>query len=1251
MKTNQIKRLVIWLYLSFTMLLPSLVFGSSTNIALNKTVAASTNSQLGIPSNIVDGTEETYWYSYQGNPTVQDFILDLGAVYTIDRVDMYVLQVYGVAVSTSTDGINYTERFTRDGESYGGLLSFSPNGIYQARYIKYHAYANWPQYVGVSEIEVWSDSQTDNTEGISPPNGDSVVDATPNPSSAPVYMGNITAAGGGLPELRGKMELSVDFPAYNKPVDIWILIGLPDGRFYVADEGGRLLNLDTSGFLAIVSGVSGIKTEKTILTPFEVPSSDSSAVSTPFDPFPENGVWTVYWLISPASNGDIIKALENGDYELGFYIFQVNKSTIPDDPNEPEMIVIPDVVGKTQSDAISAITSAELHQGTITQQFSSSVPAGTVISQNPSPGQNATAGSKVNLVVSKGAEPVSDGFEPVDSDSDTTISSDEGISFIFPPSQDVALDMKCNLETTTNNLNLQNLDMAIGSLLINASFNFTPNTDEDAGVGSFIPQIVIPKEWIGSIDVNTINLIRVGDNFENGTVKSGDIQFLPVSVDGDGNIVAYDIFMPDSLLSSIVSYNKRSSQRADTLSSNNASLTISYVVGSFQDSANWRRDAKLIRMLPYKEGQHKRKTLDSSTKEEIVKENKKPVQNVVVLVHGHNEAEKAGQDVSTDVSAPWLFSYKRDVWTIFYNQFLDSRKENLESTRFYEFVYPSYRPIFTPTTINGAAVETLDNQFAEALKKELALQLENGLKFNLFIVAHSMGGLVSRAGLQKIDQNLSSQFQKLITWGTPHLGGAIVSMRYVLGSPAYQTIVMPQVPTGMTSLKARAAEEAARFIIRKAVTGMTMDTPGTRDLRWTSDRSLSSFELCFDNYFKFNKLYNIASGIDESYYDLNTGGYVYNVNLKHLNDNDKFKNSAEKYIFLYGVTSKTVGIDPSTSFPYFTVTGGDIALGAKATSLIMRYANNNYENYTVGSADGAVPIMSMEGFGVAGESKYLGDIDHEEYFGAPSSPGQFMEVGKAKTTSNETITTLGIGTNKNYDNPELTANLAKLSGGKNTYSNEPITGKLNWPGDNSPENRLKNGTMKIIFTDKNDPNKQLEGELSDLIFSGNGDFEAKVSFSGPEGVYEAQLAAVFKDDTELYSLKAGCRYQEVSGTNGSVMKDSETGLEWQRCSYGQTWNQASKSCDGDAALMNANAAFELTMDGGWRTPTVQELGTLVYCSDDTFPVNKSWFWTSSWWEFCVGEQCDYIPYAMNYEESKMADIKNMLPVRLVKSPY
>ncbi|WP_242523155.1 DUF1566 domain-containing protein [Thiocystis minor] len=76
------------------------------------------------------------------------------------------------------------------------------------------------------------------------------------------------------------------------------------------------------------------------------------------------------------------------------------------------------------------------------------------------------------------------------------------------------------------------------------------------------------------------------------------------------------------------------------------------------------------------------------------------------------------------------------------------------------------------------------------------------------------------------------------------------------------------------------------------------------------------------------------------------------------------------------------------------------------------------------------------------------------------------------------------------------------------------------------------------------------------------------------------------------------RYQPM-GTNGEIIKDLVTGLEWQRCSVGQTWDAANQNCGGTAATYDWNTAKDLTTDGGFRIPTKDELKTLVYCSSWT----------------------------------------------------
>jgi hypothetical protein len=71
----------------------------------------------------------------------------------------------------------------------------------------------------------------------------------------------------------------------------------------------------------------------------------------------------------------------------------------------PVLVAVPNVVNLAQAAATTAITNAGLVVGTVTNASSSTVPAGSVISQTPVAGSQIAAGSAVNLVVSTGPVP------------------------------------------------------------------------------------------------------------------------------------------------------------------------------------------------------------------------------------------------------------------------------------------------------------------------------------------------------------------------------------------------------------------------------------------------------------------------------------------------------------------------------------------------------------------------------------------------------------------------------------------------------------------------------------------------------------------------------------------------------------------------------------------------------------------------------------------------------------------------------
>lgn len=67
---------------------------------------------------------------------------------------------------------------------------------------------------------------------------------------------------------------------------------------------------------------------------------------------------------------------------------------------------VPALVGLARTDAESAVASATLTVGAVTESYDATVPAGVVVSQDPEEGAALPEGSPVALVVSKGPEPV-----------------------------------------------------------------------------------------------------------------------------------------------------------------------------------------------------------------------------------------------------------------------------------------------------------------------------------------------------------------------------------------------------------------------------------------------------------------------------------------------------------------------------------------------------------------------------------------------------------------------------------------------------------------------------------------------------------------------------------------------------------------------------------------------------------------------------------------------------------------------------
>ena len=61
---------------------------------------------------------------------------------------------------------------------------------------------------------------------------------------------------------------------------------------------------------------------------------------------------------------------------------------------------------------------------------------------------------------------------------------------------------------------------------------------------------------------------------------------------------------------------------------------------------------------------------------------------------------------------------------------------------------------------------------------------------------------------------------------------------------------------------------------------------------------------------------------------------------------------------------------------------------------------------------------------------------------------------------------------------------------------------------------------------------------------------------------------------------------------GDQVLDKRTGLIWQRCTVGQSWNEAAQSCDGQPLKRNWKDTLEQAPEG-WRVPNIREVNSIT----------------------------------------------------------
>ncbi|MCM8806244.1 MAG: FG-GAP-like repeat-containing protein [Candidatus Omnitrophica bacterium] len=631
---------------------------------------------------------------------------------------------------------------------------------------------------------------------------------------------------------------------------------------------------------------------------------------------------------------------------------------------------------------------------------------------------------------------------------------------------------------------LRTLQIVFGSAL----------TDEEKI--QMIPEITIPRKEIGILNPDTVNILRVSEKIVDGKIVK-NYSLLPVHFDNNGNLVTKDIYLAGELL-------EEQTPPGGTKAGSPPKY-ISYIPLTFQRTINWVRESKFVRMVPDAKSEAKRKPLDSLSDEEKKWELKKPIKNVIVLVHGHNEAEKTGLPGQFERNAPfpWAVDYKRDVWTYLYETFLKDYQEFNSCTVFYEFIYPTWRPIF------GHLDDMLVEKITSELEKQLSYNIEekDSFPFNLFIVAHSMGGVVSRAAIIKFPEVVDDQFKHFVSWGSPHRGAAMYSLRYLLTSPAYEA----KTWTGSALSTAMGAYVGNNII----------DAPGIMDLRWTNGSPGTRRFLQFDKYFEVKSEYQSQIAT----YDLRNGSLLYNQRLQQLNEND---DRGAKYTFIYGITSKGIPADEIDDMGLAdlvsVLSSGEIAIGATINRFLIENGFNILYNRMESDSDGAVPIVSMTGLGL--NPSYLidvGDIDHEEYYGVKDN---------ARFVAHRTLEAFGFNTNPLYDPPEIifTNPVEDELLETDEYGNITIEGKLDWKaprkfgGNTVKDVKLYKYTYAYEMTHSfNWEGEEIPVEKGNWAIDESGNFSITANIANPEMIYALKVVIVFRDDTEMQGVcMLGC---------------------------------------------------------------------------------------------------------------------------------
>lgn len=688
------------------------------------------------------------------------------------------------------------------------------------------------------------------------------------------------------------------------------------------------------------------------------------------------------------------------------------------------------------------------------------------------------------------------------------------------------------------------------------------------------PELTVPLAEAGSINLETVNVLRVGDLWVDGELVSNQKTLLPVQVK-EGALHFIDPLMRDGLQAYSAPLTAMAGPQAQQYEWSGSAR---YILMSFQDDLNWAREPKLVRMIPDKQSVSTgyRRPATESELEEL---NKQAICNVVLLVHGHNEEEKAGT-YETSAETPWLFAYKRRVWDLFYREIMAEEQDvpvyPHACTAFYEYIFPTYRPIFSPVSDkNGKRHETLGESLGRLIKEEFTKNLQlkamqdNAMHYNVIVVSHSQGGLVARSGFRHMHEEFKSRIARFISWGSPHHGAALYSLRYALQAGYDMVIDGKRLPLQAI----RNNYITGSYLTDELNAQVALDAPGIRDLRWdASKKDLLKLRSVFPD---------INDGNEGDIYPA-----LYSENLATFNEviQSELSGLSTPYTFFYGVTPKSAELElvDTNGGWWFQYQAQQLYKFSNSSSIEQGAALNRLlmaSGYA--SSDGAVPVYSQQGAGIYGpDTDFHSDMDHEEFYGSEPPARNAASIYKGELAAQRTFDKAEL-TDDSRSCPILNATIEAGA------SQVTISGQLELPAYVASKKSPGSAIARIEARQGSQQGAVISAiaisHQADGRFTGDGDPSA---ISGSK----VAVVAVLKDGSEVarvldYSGPAPYRWQEA------IFTDSEKTWTQQLSSDGKVvantvWNDS-----------GTTHACELTID--WTMPEAQDqpLAMSIYLTE------------------------------------------------------